>query len=121
MRAESVAMHENDLVAEALETLRSVAGGEPITTVEIVLGPGVGRTRAALAWHALTEGTPFEEVHVTWEQGLDLLRCEQCGHEYTGDGLETCPYCGGDGIVVEAAVPIEIGRWSGEAAGLARA
>jgi Zn finger protein HypA/HybF involved in hydrogenase expression len=114
-------MHENDLVAEALETLRSLAGGESITTVEIVLGPGIDRAQAARAWQTLAEGTPLEGVHVTWEQGLDLLRCGDCGHEYTGDELDACPYCGGDGTVVESAVPIEIGRWSVEAAGLARA
>ncbi|MGA7270175.1 MAG: hydrogenase/urease maturation nickel metallochaperone HypA [Acidimicrobiia bacterium] len=114
-------MHENDLVEEALETLRSLTDREALTAVEMVLGPGVDRARAIRAWRALTEGTPFESVHVTWEQGLDLLRCGECGHEYTGDGLESCPYCGADGMVVEAAVPIEIGHWSPRAPDLARA
>lgn len=105
-------MHENDLVEEALETLRSLPDGGPISVVEVVLGPGVDRAKAARAWRFLTAGSPFERTRVTWEQGLDLLRCERCRHEYTGDEFDTCPYCGADGIVVEPAVPIEIGRWS---------
>jgi Zn finger protein HypA/HybF involved in hydrogenase expression len=113
-------MHEKDLVAEALETLRSLVDGEPMAAVEIVLGPGVDGTRAIRAWRVLTEDTPFEGVHVTWERGLDLLRCERCDHEYTGEELDTCPYCGGDGVVVESAVPIEIGHWSAEPVGVAR-
>lgn len=120
-RAESVAMHENDLVTEALETLRSLRDGEQITAVEVALGPGVDRAQAARAWRAQTEHTPFEAIHVTWEQGLDLLRCEHCEHEYTGDELDACPYCGGDGMMLEAAVPMQIGRWSGEAPDLGRA
>ncbi|MEX2652405.1 MAG: hydrogenase/urease maturation nickel metallochaperone HypA [Acidimicrobiia bacterium] len=104
-------MHEHDLVAKALGTLRSLTAGQAISEVEIVLGPSVERSVAAKAWETLTANTPLAAAHVTWEQGLDLVRCELCGHEYTGVGSDSCPYCGGDGVVIEPAVPIEVGRW----------
>lgn len=104
-------MHEQELMAEALETLRSLADGEPIGEVEIALGPGVDQEDAALVWETLTEDTPLADAHVVWEQALDLLRCGECGHEYTGDRLEVCPYCGGDGVVIEPALPVSLGRW----------
>lgn len=104
-------MHEHELVEEALETLRRATRGQPLRSVEIALGPGVDRFRAALAWRDLTDGTKLETAHVTWERAVDLLRCDACGHEYVAEGLESCPYCGGDGTVIEAAVPIAVGRW----------
>lgn len=104
-------MHEQDLVAEALETLRSLTVGQSISEVEIVLGPSVERSIAAQAWETLTANTPLASAHVTWEQGLDLVQCEGCRHEYTGEGSDSCPYCGGDGVVIEPAVPIAVGRW----------
>jgi hydrogenase nickel incorporation protein HypA/HybF len=104
-------MHEHDLVAGAVETLKSLTAGQSIGEVEIVLGPSVERSIAAQAWETLTANTPLAAAHVTWEQGLDLVRCERCAHEYTENGSESCPYCGGDGVVIEPAAPIEVGHW----------
>lgn len=104
-------MHEKELISEALETLESLADGRAIRTVEIALGPGVDPGRAARAWQTLTQDTRFASTHVTWEQASDLLRCDECGHEYTGEPLDSCPYCGGDGVVVEPALPVSLGRW----------
>lgn len=108
-------MHEQELMAEVLETLQSLADGESVGEVEIALGPGVDRADAERAWETLTEDTPLAGAHVVWEQALDLLRCGDCGHEYTGDRLESCPYCGGDGVVIEPTVPVSLGRWVGAA------
>lgn len=104
-------MYEKELIAEALETLGSLAGGRTIREVEIALGPGLDSGRATRAWETLTEGTPFELTHVTWEEASDLLRCVACGHEYAGESLDSCPYCGGDGVVIEPALPVSLGRW----------
>lgn len=104
-------MHEQELMVEVLETLRILAGGISVREVEIALGPGVDREDAERAWEALSEDTPLADAHVVWEQALDLHRCGDCGHEYTGDRLESCPYCGADGVVIEPAVPVSLGRW----------
>ena len=104
-------MHEQGLMAEVVETLQSLADGESVGEVEIALGPGVDREDAERAWETVTEDTPLAGAHVVWEQALDLLRCGDCGHEYTGDRLESCPYCGGDGVVIEPAVPVSLGHW----------
>jgi Zn finger protein HypA/HybF involved in hydrogenase expression len=109
-------VHERELVEEALETLRRATRHQALRSVEIALGPGVDGFRAALAWRELTAGTVLARAHVTWERAQDLLRCDRCDREYAGDGLESCPYCGGDGTVIEAAVPIAVGRWVPEAA-----
>jgi Zn finger protein HypA/HybF involved in hydrogenase expression len=108
-------MHEQELMAEVVETLQSLADGESVGEVEIALGPGVDREAAERAWETLTEDTPLAGAHVIWEQALDLLRCGACGHEYTGDRLESCPYCGGDGVVIEPSAPVSLGRWIGAA------
>lgn len=108
-------MHEQQLIAEVLRTLQSLADGESIGEVEIALGPGVDREGAKRAWETLTEGTPLAGAHVVWEQALDLLRCGDCGHEYTGDRLDSCPYCGGDGLVIEPTAPVSLGHWVGTA------
>jgi Zn finger protein HypA/HybF involved in hydrogenase expression len=104
-------MHEQELMADVLETLRILAGGRSVGEVEIALGPGVDRDDAERAWETLSEDTPLEDAHVVWEQAVDLLRCGDCDHEYTGEPLESCPYCGGDGVVIEPAVPVSLGRW----------
>lgn len=103
-------------MAEALKILQSLADGESVGEVEIALGPGVHKEEAARAWAALTRDTPLADAHVVWEQALGLLRCGNCGHEYTGDRLESCPYCGSDGVVIEPAVPVSLGRWVVDAA-----
>lgn len=104
-------MHERELVEAALATVKRATRDRALSSVEIALGPGVDPFRAALAWHDLTAGTPLAQAHVTWERAQDLLRCDLCDREYPGDGLESCPYCGGDGTVIEAALPIAVGRW----------
>ncbi|HEX6299419.1 MAG TPA: hydrogenase maturation nickel metallochaperone HypA [Acidimicrobiia bacterium] len=106
-------MHEQELMAEVLETLQSLADAEFVGEVEIALGPGVDREDAERAWETLTEDTPLAGAHVVWEQALDLLRCGDCGHEYTGDRLDSCPYCGGDGVVIEPTASVSLGRWVG--------
>lgn len=104
-------IYEQELIAEALEVLESLAAGQKLREVEIALGPGVDPGRAAQAWTVGTENTPLASVHVTWEQAFDLLRCEACGHEFAGNRLELCPYCGAEGVVIEPALPVSVGRW----------
>lgn len=104
-------MHERELVEAALATIKRATRDRALSSVEIALGPGVDRFRAALAWRDLTTDTPLTDTHVTWERAQDLLRCDLCDREYAGDGLESCPYCGGDGTVIEVALPIAVGRW----------
>ena len=104
-------MHEQELMADALETLRVLADGGPVREVEIALGPGVNREDAIRAWDAVSEDTPLANTHVIWEAAVNLLRCGDCGHEYTGDRLDSCPYCGADGVVIEPASPVSVGRW----------
>jgi Zn finger protein HypA/HybF involved in hydrogenase expression len=104
-------MHERELMAEVVETLERLADGESVGEVEIALGPGIDRDQAERGWETVTEDTPLAGARVIWEQALDLLRCGDCGHEYTGDRLESCPYCGGDGVVIEPALPVSLGRW----------
>lgn len=105
-------MHERDLVAEIVETLAGLVGLSDVVGVEIALGPGVDRARAEEVWRDLTEHTGLGAAHVTWERASDLLRCGECGHEYSGDRLDSCPYCGGDGVVIETAPPISLGHLS---------
>ncbi|HSJ85432.1 MAG TPA: hypothetical protein VLA91_16645 [Acidimicrobiia bacterium] len=58
-------MHEQELMAEVVETLQSLADGESVGEVEIALGPGVGREDAKRAWEALTEDTPLAGAHAS--------------------------------------------------------
>jgi hydrogenase nickel incorporation protein HypA/HybF len=99
-------VHEWDLVEQAVKTLNTLAEGKPVREVEIALGPGADRVRAIEAWRALTATTSLAGAHVTWEEAADLFRCEQCSLEYTAETGGACPYCGGDGVVVEPASPI---------------
>ena len=104
-------MHEQELMADALETLRILTDGGRVREVEIALGPGVNREDAIRAWNAVSADTPLADTRVVWEDAVDLLRCGDCGNEYTGDRLDSCPYCGADGVVVETAIPVSVGRW----------
>lgn len=103
-------MHEKELVATAIATLNRLAPGE-LSHVEIALGPGVEAHEAEIAWKDLTDGTPLGEARVTWECAYDRLVCEMGGHEFAGKAMEACPYCGADGVVIEAAPPISVVRW----------
>ncbi|MFP3914068.1 MAG: hypothetical protein ACLFWM_04275 [Actinomycetota bacterium] len=109
-------MHEKELVDAAFRTLVRLTKGKIPTAVEIALGPGVETHEAEVAWKELTDGTPYGSTHVTWERALDVLVCEEAGHRYTSDGVEACPYCGADGVVIEPAVPVSLGRWTVQAA-----
>ena len=105
-------MHEHDLVADVVETLSALVGDVAVEEVEIAVGPGVDVTAAAAEWSTLTRGTLLEDVHVTWERAVDLLRCDDCGHEFEGSALENiCPYCGADGVIIATAAPISLGHW----------
>lgn len=108
-------MHESELMAEVLETLERLAEGQPIAQVEIALGEDADRQAAETAWEALSEGTSLEHSRVIWEKAMNLLRCGDCGREYPGGRLESCLYCGGDGVVIEAAPPVSVGHWNGSA------
>lgn len=104
-------MHEQELMSGVLRTLTSLAGDDPIEEVERALAHEVDRQEAIRSWALLTRGTPLEDARVIWERSLDLCRCAECGHDYTGDGQTSCPYCGSDGVVVESAPPVSLGRW----------
>jgi hypothetical protein len=43
-------VHEQELIAEAVAALESLAAGQKLSKVEIALGPGVDSGRAAQAW-----------------------------------------------------------------------
>jgi Zn finger protein HypA/HybF involved in hydrogenase expression len=116
------AVHEHELVAGVIETLRILAGGNDLEEVEIAVGPRVDPLRAAYEWSLLTSGTALDSVRVTWERHVDLFRCDDCGHEFSGSVTESlCPYCGADGVMIETAAPISVVHWvasSTTAAGL---
>lgn len=104
-------MHEKELVESSLGTLNRLTRGRGIRSVEIAIGPGVDQYEAELAWKTLTAQSPLALTHVTWERAYDLLVCDALGHRYSGEAMETCPYCGRDGVVIEPAAPITVGRW----------
>ncbi len=104
-------MHEEELVETALQALGRLTGGKAPAAVEIALGPGIDEHEAEIAWKGLTDGTSFIDTHVTWERAFDRLVCEKQGHRYAGEAMEGCPYCGADGVVLEVAAPIAVGRW----------
>ena len=105
-------MYERELVANVVETLSALVGDDIVGEVEIAVGPGVDVASAAAEWFGLTLGTALEDVHVTWERAVDLLRCDDCGHQFEGSALENmCPYCGADGVIIAAASPISLGNW----------
>jgi Zn finger protein HypA/HybF involved in hydrogenase expression len=105
-------VHEHDLVAGVIETVRILAGDNDLEEVEIAVGPSVDPARAAKEWSLLTSDTPLEYVRVTWEQRLELFRCDDCGHEFSGSVAESlCPYCGVDGVMIESAAPISLVHW----------
>lgn len=103
-------MHEKELVESAIATLRRLCDG-PLAWVEIALGPEVDTHEAELAWKTVTDGTDLGDAHITWERAYDRLVCDAAGHEYTGEAMEACPYCGADGVVIEPAPPIAVVRW----------
>jgi Zn finger protein HypA/HybF involved in hydrogenase expression len=105
-------VYEHELVADVVETLSALVGDHTVGGVEIAVGPGVDVASAASEWFGLTLGTALEGVHVTWERAVDLLRCDDCGHQFEGSALDNmCPYCGADGVIIAAASPISLGNW----------
>jgi hydrogenase nickel incorporation protein HypA/HybF len=114
------AVHEQELVANVIETLFVLVDTAALHTVEVAVGPGVDLGSAAEQWVGQTAGTSLARARVTWERSSDLLRCDGCEAEYQGAALESCPYCGGDGMVVEAAPPISLGHWEVEPVELRR-
>lgn len=98
-------MHERGPVAAAIASLKDLAG---IERIEVALGPLMEAPVARAAWEHIVEGTDLEDVGVEWTRASDLLACLSCATEYRGEKLDTCPMCGGDGLVVEHALDVEV-------------
>lgn len=107
-------MYERELVDKVLHDLIRLTNRRVPIAVEVALGPGVDQNQAELAWKELTYGTEMADVHVIWERAYDVMVCTGEGHRFIGD--DACPYCGEDGVVVEAAPPISLGHWKLDAA-----
>lgn len=98
-------MHERGLVSAEVTRLLDGIDGR-VGAVTITMGPGADGDVMAAAWEQSVAGTALEAVPVTWTRARSVLRCFACGKDYEGDRLLRCPWCGGDGLVVEEAPEI---------------
>lgn len=98
-------MHERGPIAAAIESL---AEFDQLARIEVALGPSMEQPVAEAAWEHIVEGTALQSVDVEWTTVSDLLACLVCAAEYRGEKVDVCPECGGDGLVVEPAMDVDI-------------
>lgn len=105
-------MHEIGLVSATAAAFARDIGGVHVSSVHVAVGPRVNLEVAAAAWSEAVAGTALAEAHVTWEAAFDELCCFTCGREYRGRLLDSCPDCGGNGLVVAPADEVAVTGWS---------
>jgi Zn finger protein HypA/HybF involved in hydrogenase expression len=98
-------VHERGPIASAIASLE---GLDRPQRIEVALGPSMERSVAVAAWEHLVDGTALGDVAVEWTSAFDLLACLVCSAEYRGEKVDTCPECGGDGLIVEPALDVDI-------------
>lgn len=104
-------MHERGVIGLVVHELLADAGGRPVGTVTVEVGPDVSMEAACAAWESAAEGTVAATAAVSWVTRPHGLRCFECGLGYRGDRLDSCPGCGGNGLVVEAAPEARLAQW----------
>ena len=94
-------MHELGLCDYLLKTVDRVAKEEALTevqsvTLEVGLLSGVVPRFMEDCWQAVVDGTPYAETELVIETVNGLIRCEDCGHEFSADlNRLWCPKCMG--------------------------
>ncbi len=103
-------MHERGPVSEIVDQLARVIQTRPVTSAEILVGPGIDLSVAVATYEHITTGTDLTALDITWLQVGDTLTCFSCGLDYEGVKLDPCPSCGGSGLVVDPAPDLVLGR-----------
>lgn len=106
-------VHELGVVSEAANRLLSEVGDRRVDEVILDVGPGMELGVAEAAWAHVVAGTRAAQAIVRWERVADTLLCFGCSATYHGSKLDTCPVCGGNGLVVEQAPEISVRSWRG--------
>ena len=105
-------MHEIALVDAAAKQLVKEVDGAVIARVVMAIGPDVEHDVARTAWEVAVAGSSVEGAELELVDAKDLLRCLDCSEDFAGVPLDTCPSCGGNGLVVEAADEVSITSWT---------
>ena len=92
-------MHELGICDAILKTVDGIAKEEKLScvhkvTLEVGMLSGAMPNFLADCWLAVIDGTPYEHTVLAIETINGLIRCEDCGHEFSAD-LERlyCPKC----------------------------
>ncbi len=106
-------MHERAPVGmEAARLLTEIGDGDPPTAVTVAVAADVDLATARDAWESATAGTPLSGATVDWVVEKATLVCLTCATEYTGDKLDRCPACSGDGLIVDDPPIARVVGWS---------
>ncbi len=98
-------MHELSLSSAILETALRHADGRKVTAVEMRIGALRQVVPESLEFYfgIVTRGTPAEGAALEVEYVAALLRCEDCGTEWSPDfPAFRCPGCAGAAVEVRA-------------------
>ena len=106
-------MHELGVVSEAAARFLEEIDGRRVEEVTLELGHEMELQIAEAAWEHVTRGTPAAGAQVQWVQIADQLVCFACSVTYHGGKLDTCPECGGNGLVIGEAPQFAVGSWRG--------
>ena len=101
-----ISMEAAKLLAELGETT------VPPSAVTVALASDVIVDIASDAWESATNGSILAGVPIEWVFRAATLACLACGHNYSGDKLDQCPECGGNGLIIEAPPIAEVVSWS---------
>ena len=94
-------MHELGICDAILKTVDGIAKEEELVsvhkvTLEVGMLSGVVPSFLMDCWQAVIDGTPYAETELVIETVNGLIRCEDCGHEFSADlNRLWCPKCMG--------------------------
>ena len=94
-------MHELGICDAILKTVDGIVREEELTcvhkvTLEVGMLSGAMPNFLMDCWEAVIDGTPYADTKLAIETINGIVRCEDCGHEFSAD-LEKlwCPKCAG--------------------------
>ena len=92
-------MHELGICDAILKTVDGLVKEEELTcvhkvTLEVGMLSGAMPNFLMDCWQAVIDGTPYADTELAIETINGIVRCEDCGHEFSAD-LERlyCPKC----------------------------
>jgi len=99
-------MHELPVVLDIVHVMDEESkkrGIEKITQIDLVIGElsSIIGESVQMYFEVVAENNVCAGAKLTFEHKPAMLKCKQCSKEFPHEKSFSCPYCGGDAVLVK--------------------